>query len=101
MRNVSGTNTALTSEYSLPQTITAGSVVHVRGRATGTSPTYLALKIWKDGAAEPAGWQLTATDSTSALQGPGSIRLLSYLAQKATNGPVQVSFDNLEAISGP
>lgn len=75
----------------------AGDVLHLRFQVTGTSGTTLAAKVWKDGTSEPAGWNLTASDSTAALQAPGSIGVLTYLAANATNAPVTVSVDNLRA----
>ena len=54
---------------------TAGQVLHLRFQVVGTGSTALAGKAWFDGAAEPAGWQIQAADSTAQLQGPGAVGL--------------------------
>jgi parallel beta-helix repeat protein len=66
----------------------------VRLRVTGGSPTTLSMKVWKDGAAQPASWQTTGADSTSALQTSGTLGFRTYLSSGAT-GPVTYAFDDL------
>ena len=44
--------------------------------------------------AEPAAWQLTATDGTASLQSPGAVGITTYLSSAATNSPVTASIDN-------
>ncbi|MER2137000.1 MAG: PKD domain-containing protein, partial [Arthrobacter sp.] len=89
--------------YLVPQTTIAGLAygpgdrLTVRVQATGTSPTTLRAKVWKTGEAEPVQWQLSATDSTQALQAPGRIGLNGYLSGSATNAPVTAFSDNLWA----
>ncbi|WP_019136384.1 PKD domain-containing protein [Cellulomonas massiliensis] len=63
-------------------TVDAGTVLQVRARAVGTSPTTVQAKVWAVGAPEPAAW-LTATDGTAVLQQPGGIRLRAYLSSGA------------------
>jgi hypothetical protein len=47
---------------------------HVKVQITGSNPTSVALKAWKPGVAEPAGWQLTGTDSgNDGPQTPGPV----------------------------
>ncbi|MGI8627710.1 MAG: hypothetical protein ACR2J5_14265, partial [Geodermatophilaceae bacterium] len=53
-------------------------------------------KVWPAGTAEPS-WQLSRTDSTAALQGPGAVGIATYVSGSATNGPVGISFDNFWA----
>ncbi len=79
-------------------TYAAGDTLNVRVRATGASPTNLMLKVWRLGTAEPAAWTVSRTDTTAALQGPGSIGLLPYLSPSATNAPVQARYDNFRAV---
>lgn len=89
--------------YLVPQTTITGLTYRpgdrltVRVQATGTSPTTLRAKVWKTGETEPVQWQLSATDSTSALQAPGRIGLGGYLSGSATNAPVTAFSDNLWA----
>jgi PKD repeat protein len=78
-------------------TYVPGDQLQVRFRVTGLSPTTLSAKIWKVGTTEPGTWQVTAQDSTAALQGPGGIGLSTYLSSSATNLPVAVRYDDLLA----
>ena len=87
---------ALTPSINVPGlAYAAGDRLNVRLQTIGTSPTTLNLKVWKVGTPEPAAWQRTATDSTSALQGAGGIGLRAYLSSSATNAPVVVTIDDL------
>jgi len=61
-------------------TIPAGGKLNTRTQVTGTKPTTIRLKVWAASAAEPASWQLTATDSTAALQAAGSVGLTAYVS---------------------
>jgi FOG: PKD repeat len=78
-------------------TYTPGMVLQVRVDVTGTSPTTVQAQVWAAGTTEPAAWQVTATDSSAALQTAGSVGLMSYLAGSATNAPVTTMFDNFAA----
>jgi hypothetical protein len=77
----------------------ADSFIRLRGQATGSNPTAIRVKAWAEGQAEPSGWAYSATDSTSSLQTTGALDLRAYLSSKATNAPVNVRFDDLEALS--
>ncbi len=78
-------------------TVTAGTPIRVRVQVDGTNPTTLRARAWPAGATEPTTWQATATDTTAALQNPGSLRLSTYLSSSATNGPITVTYDDLTA----
>ncbi|MGY1708517.1 PKD domain-containing protein [Geodermatophilus sp. SYSU D00758] len=65
----------------LPGRYTPGTALTVRLEASGTS---LQAKAWVEGAAEPEGWQVRATDTTAALQRAGGLRLDLYTARSAT-----------------
>ena len=71
----------------------AGDVFNLKTRVTGTNPTTIQTKIWKEGSAEPTNWQLTTTDSTAGLQESGYVGL-HY--QRSGPGPANatVSFNN-------
>ncbi len=71
----------------------AGRVFRLRFDVSGASPTTLQAKVWLAGDAEPAGWQLSATDGQAALQVAGSPGLRAYLGGSATNQPAWL-FDN-------
>ncbi|WP_182113257.1 MULTISPECIES: PKD domain-containing protein [unclassified Actinotalea] len=77
--------------------LAAGEQLHIRLEVTGTSPTTLRTRVWKDGTPEPTTWQLTATDSTAALQAAGGVGLVSYVSASSTTFPLTVTFDDLVA----
>lgn len=78
-----------------------GDRLNVRVLVTGSSPTTIQVKAWKDGTTGPAAWSRTATDSFAGLQVAGSTGLRSYLSSSATNAPVTVRVDNwLAAVPG-
>jgi len=82
-------------------TYTAGTPLQLRLQTFGTSPTTIRAKIWPTGQPEPALWQLTATDTTPALQTPGAVGLRTYLSASATNGPAALTFDNFTSVAVP
>lgn len=97
VRKVSSTQTTLASATLTGVTYSPGQVLQVRLRVAGTGTTSLAVKVWPSGATEPTGWQLSATDSTSALQSAGSLGIESYLSGSSTNAPVTAFYDALAA----
>ena len=92
-----GTTTTLTQLNVPGLTYTAGKQLQVRFQVTGTSPTTLQAKVWEVGTTEPAGWTLSATDSTAALQAPGGVGVLAYVSGSATNTPQTLRVDDLWA----
>ena len=99
-RVAGGTETVIGSEFVVPGlTYVPGMVLKVRQQVEGAGTTNLRLKVWAASSAEPAAWQVTRTDTTSGLQGPGAIGLVAYLSGSATNAPVMLSFDDLVATS--
>ncbi len=52
---------------------------------------------WVGGQPEPATWNVTTTDATAALQGPGAVGLYSYLSGSANNPPVTIGIDDFES----
>ncbi len=77
-------------------TLAAGDAVQVRLQVTEPAPagTTIRARVWRDGAAEPATWNLTTTDNTATLQAVGTTALIAYLSGSATNIPVAVRFDD-------
>lgn len=91
-----GGQTAIVPEATVPGlTYTAGDDFKLRIEAFGTSPTTLRAKIWRAGATEPTLWNVSATDSTAALQAAGGIGFHSFLAGTVTNAPIKARFDDL------
>jgi PKD repeat protein len=78
-------------------TYVPGDELQLRLRVTGQSPTTVSAKLWKVGTTEPSAWQVTAQDSTAALQGGGAIGFSTYLSSSATNLPVAVRYNDLLA----
>jgi hypothetical protein len=75
-RDVSNTNTDLTSYVTTLTGITANDRFALSLRGLGASPTTLCGRIWRDGSPEPDVCTITAQDSAPILQAPG----LSYLS---------------------
>ncbi|PRB10360.1 hypothetical protein CQ047_07770 [Microbacterium sp. MYb72] len=78
----------------LTTTWAAGDVFRLAVNVSGASPTTIQVKTWKDGAIEPADWQLTVTDSTADLQGTGWTSVHASRGSTATSTAV-FSFDSL------
>ncbi|RZI87737.1 MAG: PKD domain-containing protein, partial [Microbacterium sp.] len=90
-------DTTVLATRTLPAgTVTAGTPLRIRIQTQGTAPTTVRARVWT-GTTEPTTWHVTATDTTAALQQPGTLRLTSYLSSSATNGPVTVTYDDLRA----
>ena len=83
---VAGTETALVTNQVAGLTYTAGTVLHVRMQATGSGTTALKLRVWKDGAAEPATWQSQTTNTTAALQVPRGVGVRAYVSARWPTG---------------
>ncbi len=97
-RTVGGTEANLAVINTLPGiTYSPGQALRVKLQTTGTGTTALAAKIWVAGAAEPAAWTLQATDTSAALQAPGSVGVQLYLSSTATLLPVVLSIDDFTA----
>ncbi|SDL23848.1 DUF4082 domain-containing protein [Arthrobacter sp. ok362] len=71
-----------------------GSTLSLRLRAGGTSPTTLSLTVWQSGSTEPSP-QVTASDSTAALQMPGVPGITAALSSKSGSTLVRFSFDDV------
>jgi PKD repeat protein len=94
----SGAETTIADGAAIPGlNYAVGDRLGVRLQVTGTNPTTIRARVWELGTAEPSIWQRTATDTTPALQVPGSIGIMTYLSSKATNAPITVLLDDLRA----
>ena len=76
----------------------AGAQLKTRLQVTGTAPTTIRAKVWLSTATEPATWQVTATDSTAALQSAGSVGLFTFISGTSTNSPWVFRFDDVRAV---
>lgn len=96
-----GAETPLASEVLVPgATLSAGTVLNVRLRVTGASPTTVSARAWVGGT-EPTSWNRTATDSTAGLQAPGSVGLQTYTSTSVTNGPIRMLIPEIEVTTAP
>ena len=90
--------TLLTSKILNGVTWTNGEVFNLRTRVTGSNPTTIEAKVWKEGSVEPTSWQLTTTDSTTGLQGEGYASLSLARSGSATQATT-VSFDSFRMVN--
>ncbi len=90
------TNTVIANGSIPSLSVGANEWLRVRVQTEGSHPTVIRAKVWKAGSAEPASWQVTASDATAVLQAAGSPVVASYLSSSATNGPVTMAADDLE-----
>lgn len=85
--------TALGS-YLIPSfTYTPGTSLDVALSVSGTSPTKLSAKVWKSTDPEPAAWQVTATDSTAAMQAAGTIAVSNTVSSASSVATTTFSWD--------
>ena len=93
---VSGTaETAIGNLVTVPGlTVTPNAPLQLRTQVTGTNPTTIRIRAWPTTVAEPTTWNITATDSTAALQVTGTLGLLAYLSSSTTNAPVLLTVDD-------
>jgi PKD repeat protein len=93
----SGGETTLASLLIPGSTYTAGARLNTRIQVIGTAPTTVRARVWLSTAPEPTTWQVTATDSTAALQSPGSVGLFTYISGASSNTPWVFRFDDFLA----
>lgn len=78
-------------------TATANSTLRLRLQVTGTSPTTIRARAWKSTSAEPTTWAATTTDTTAALQVPGTVGLLTYVPSTVRSGAYTFKYDDFAA----
>ena len=76
---------------------TSGNRLRLRLQVVGASPTTIRAKAWKLGTPEPTAWQLTTTDSTTALQAAGTVGFYSYYGSGASPASLVVTVDDVWA----
>ena len=81
---VNGAESELAS-YRLAGKYTAGTTLTVRTEAIGNGTTTLRARAWTTGTTEPAAWQVSATNSTVALQKAGGVAVELYVSKSATS----------------
>lgn len=93
-KKVNGVSTNLGDVKVAGLTYQAGDVLNVRFVAKGTGTTVLSGYVWKEGSAVPSSAQISKSDSSPELQGPGSFSLRTYLTGSATSAAT-VGYDDL------
>ena len=68
-KRVAGVVTILATAPITGLAVSPGDVIDLRVQATGTSPTSLRAKAWKDGSSEPSAWTVSTTDSVGEPAG--------------------------------
>jgi hypothetical protein len=80
----------------LPFTVTPGTRYNLVIAVSGTSPTTVSAKVWPVAGTEPAGWQMSASNSFAGLQAGGAVGLRGYLpGSSSATSPVTISFWDL------
>lgn len=74
---------------------TPGQQLTVRAQTIGANPTTIRARVWVAGSTEPSTWLINATDSTPGLQAAAPVSVQNYLSSAATNGPLQMLWDNV------
>ncbi|MCM3778117.1 PKD domain-containing protein [Microbacterium hydrocarbonoxydans] len=85
--------TSIAPALQVPVTIVPGEKYVLSMEVTGTNPTTVKAKLWKQSDAEPATWQREGTNSLAALQAPGAISVFTYVPSTTAGGGV--SFDSI------
>ncbi len=96
VRNLNGAESTLAWQSVPGLVYSPGQTVHLRLQAEGSGSTQLRASVWLDGTTEPADWTVSATDSTPALQHPGTVGIVGYLSGSASHTPVTALLDDLD-----
>lgn len=81
-------------------TVSVGDTLDLEVRVTGTSPTTISAKVWKDSGSEPASFALTTTDSSSALQTAGTVGFSAAVGRETSKAVFVIGVDNFTADAG-
>jgi PKD repeat protein len=97
-RTLAGSETILANLPVPGLTATANDPLRARFQVSGSNPTTLRAKVWRQGTQEPAAWTITGTDDTpAALQAPGNLGILLYTSGSWTGAAPALTVDNLQA----
>ena len=93
LSNAGGTQTAIKGEQIIKGlTFTPGSNLSIRVQAVGSGTSTVRAMVWATGTTAPTAWQVSTTDTTAALQAPGSVGVSGFVPAAATNAPVSLQF---------
>ncbi len=74
--------------------IGAGEPFWLRAQVVGAIPTTIRMRAWRDGAREPEGWMVDATDSLARATGPGAGGVRAYVGSSVTALPLRIAVDD-------
>ncbi len=107
-KDQAGATIDLAPEVYLPDSAYApGDAWLMRFEVAGVSPTVLRAKAWRATDAEPAAFDVEASDPGDVVDGgpeltaAGGVQVGGYISSSATNAPVRVSFDDLVVTALP
>lgn len=80
-------------------TYTPGTALTVAVSVTGTSPTTLAAKVWRTAETEPVTWQVSASDSTPAMQSAGTVGLSNTVSAASSLHSTTFTWDDLHIVT--
>jgi hypothetical protein len=97
VRTVNGVETVLASQTVPGLVMSPAGEINLRLQAVGSGTTTVRAKVWPTGQAEPTAWGVSVSDTTAALQNPGTVGFYSYLSGSATNSPVTLQVQSFAA----
>lgn len=97
-REVGGVVTPLSGGVVDGLALAPGELLRVRLEVSGAGTTTVRAKVWKVGQDEPADWRATRTDTTAALQVPGTVGAVVYHGGATGSAPVTFTFDDLQVL---
>jgi PKD repeat protein len=98
-KTVGGVETAIATQTVTGLTVNPGDILRVRLQITGTSPTTIKAKVWRQTDPEPAAWLLSTTDTTPAIAAAGDFGVQQYVSGSWTGTAPTVAIDNLVVTS--
>ncbi len=92
-RAIGNAESNIAAEVAVPGfNLTPDGPIGFRFRVVGSD---LRLRVWSATDAEPSDWTTAGTDTTSFLQGAGSVGLRTYFGSATSNGPLTVTLDDV------
>jgi PKD repeat protein len=79
----------------------ASDTLNLRVQVLNTTPTTTTIRarVWKTGTTEPTTWQRNITDTTSGLQGAGSVGVNSFVS--SSGAALRIKLDELTVVAAP
>ena len=91
-----GQTSDITQTVRIATGYTPGDWWHVQVEASGTNPTHLQSRAWKDGTIAPTAWTLDVTDESAALQTyANAVQIGIWVSADQTVLPLGARFDDI------